>query len=398
MLRFDLMSKIVTFLLIIFIFHLLPVFPKVLATEACNGMGITYSPDAFSANPTSLKFDFKISGQNTIDALRNKEVRLSLNDWLFGDYKSGSITIISDSFPITLERGGVYRVDPLQSGTHTAVLDWRPNPVTPGVPVANEGYEELCSQIVYTVGNPNTCVIDPDLCSTIRPGTKLTIRFSGKPRTEYTLAKLQNPILGGPTWQRITAATTYNDGQGEFRDVEIPGRQGETVDIKIGIYHRAEAGIKELDPYCSKQIKIDLDTPVCTPGAGPVPTAGPGAVPGPGGQPAAKPAGPPTVAGGLLCGAGDSGIQTAIGCINTSPAGFARDILKFAIGIGGGLAFLMMLLGAFQMLTSQGNPEILKAGQDRLTSAVIGLLLVIFATLFLQIIGVDILKLEGFGR
>lgn len=91
-------------------------------------------------------------------------------------------------------------------------------------------------------------------------------------------------------------------------------------------------------------------------------------------------------------------IATAIGCIRTNPAEFGQDFLKFAIGIGGGLAFLMMLLGAFQMLTSSGNPDTLKAGRERLTSAVIGLLIVIFAVLFLQIIGVDILKLPGFGR
>ena len=65
--------------------------------------------------------------------------------------------------------------------------------------------------------------------------------------------------------------------------------------------------------------------------------------------------------------------------------------MTFVIGIGGGLAFLMMLLGAFQMLTSAGNPETLQAGKDRLTSAVIGLLFIIFAVLLLQIIGVDIL-------
>ena len=85
------------------------------------------------------------------------------------------------------------------------------------------------------------------------------------------------------------------------------------------------------------------------------------------------------------------GIKTAIGCIHTNPADLVQDVLKFSLGIGGGLAFLMMLLGAFQMLTSAGNPETLQAGKDRLTSAVIGLLFIIFAVLLLQIIGVDIL-------
>ncbi len=101
------------------------------------------------------------------------------------------------------------------------------------------------------------------------------------------------------------------------------------------------------------------------------------------------------IAGGELCDK-DTGISTAIGCIHTSPQGFVKDFMTFIIGISGGLAFLMMLLGAFQMLTSSGNPETLNAGRERLTSAVIGLLIVIFAVLLLQIIGVDILKLGGF--
>ena len=104
-------------------------------------------------------------------------------------------------------------------------------------------------------------------------------------------------------------------------------------------------------------------------------------------------------AGGIPCDTSDPknpGYQTAIGCIHTNPASFIKDVLGFVIGISGGLAFLMMLLGVFQMLTSAGNPETLAAGKDRLTNAIIGLLFVIFATLLLKIIGVDILGIPGF--
>ena len=91
------------------------------------------------------------------------------------------------------------------------------------------------------------------------------------------------------------------------------------------------------------------------------------------------------------------GINTAIGCIHTNPAALVKDLLRFILGIGGGIAFLMMLLGVFQMLTSAGNPETLNAGKERLTSAVIGLLFVIFSILLLQIIGWGILKIPGLG-
>lgn len=98
--------------------------------------------------------------------------------------------------------------------------------------------------------------------------------------------------------------------------------------------------------------------------------------------------------GGTRCDEG--AISTAIGCIHTSPVGFTKDFLRFMLGIGGGLAFLMMLLGAFQMITSAGNPDTLNAARERMTSAVIGLLFIIFAVLLLQIIGVGILNIPGF--
>lgn len=92
------------------------------------------------------------------------------------------------------------------------------------------------------------------------------------------------------------------------------------------------------------------------------------------------------------------GFQTAIGCLHTSPEVLAKDFLTFSIAISGGLAFLMMLFGAFQLLTSAGNPDTLGAGRDKITNAVIGLLIIIFATLLLQVIGVDVLKLPGFTK
>lgn len=103
----------------------------------------------------------------------------------------------------------------------------------------------------------------------------------------------------------------------------------------------------------------------------------------------------PVTSGGDQCVVeGSPGFKTAIGCIPTNPDQLVQAVLKFVIGISGGLAFLLMLLGAFQMLSSAGNPETLHAGKDRFTQAIIGLLFVIFSVLLLQIIGVDILGLR----
>ncbi len=72
-------------------------------------------------------------------------------------------------------------------------------------------------------------------------------------------------------------------------------------------------------------------------------------------------------------------------------------ILKWAIGIGGGIAFLLIIYAGFMLMTSQGNPERLQAGKELMTSAISGLILLIFSIFILKVIGVDILGIPGFG-
>lgn len=99
----------------------------------------------------------------------------------------------------------------------------------------------------------------------------------------------------------------------------------------------------------------------------------------------------------LTCPDGNS-INTAIGCIpinNTDE--FISFVLRWAVGVGGGIAFLLIVLAGFQIMTSSGNPDRLKAGQELMTSAIAGLILLIFSVFVLKIIGVDILGLPGFG-
>jgi len=89
---------------------------------------------------------------------------------------------------------------------------------------------------------------------------------------------------------------------------------------------------------------------------------------------------------------GEDGIDTAIGCIPIEDTNaFIGFILRWAIGIGGGIAFLLIIYAAFMTMTSQGNPERLKAGQELLTSAIAGLIMLIFSIFILNLIGVNIL-------
>ena len=92
----------------------------------------------------------------------------------------------------------------------------------------------------------------------------------------------------------------------------------------------------------------------------------------------------------------NSGVNTAIGCVPTDPSAFIAYLLRFAIGVAGGIAFLLILFGGFQMMTSAGNPERLNAGKELISSAITGLLLIIFSVFLLKVVGVDILGIPGF--
>jgi len=91
------------------------------------------------------------------------------------------------------------------------------------------------------------------------------------------------------------------------------------------------------------------------------------------------------------------GIKTAIGCIPTEPKALIEALFKLGTGVGGGVAFLLMVSGVIQMMTagSSANAQQFTAGKDRLTGAIIGLLFIIFSVLLLRIIGFDILGINS---
>jgi len=93
-----------------------------------------------------------------------------------------------------------------------------------------------------------------------------------------------------------------------------------------------------------------------------------------------------------LTNTGKAGIDTAIGCIPfTSYISAATFFLAWGMGVGGGVAFLLIIFASFQVMTSAGDPKKLQGGKELLTSAIIGLLMVIFAAFLLRTIGVNIL-------
>ncbi len=99
----------------------------------------------------------------------------------------------------------------------------------------------------------------------------------------------------------------------------------------------------------------------------------------------------------------DGGVWTAVGCLGQgsedNPGGklndFIRSFLGIGTGIGGGIAFLLILFSGFQRITSTGNPEKLHEAKDLMTAAISGLLLIIFSVFLLRLIGVNVLQIPG---
>jgi len=95
---------------------------------------------------------------------------------------------------------------------------------------------------------------------------------------------------------------------------------------------------------------------------------------------------------------GCASVDTGLGNIKTDPAGLVTSIVTILLSLAGGVALFLIIGAGYQLMTSQGNPEKVKAARESLTSAIVGLLFLIFSTAILQIIGVDILQIPGLGK
>jgi len=92
------------------------------------------------------------------------------------------------------------------------------------------------------------------------------------------------------------------------------------------------------------------------------------------------------------------GIWTSIGCVPTENVNlFFTWISKLAIGFASVIAILLMIFGGIIMILSAGDPKRLQTGKTIFTSAIIGLLFIIFSVFILRLIGVEILEIPGFG-
>ena len=88
-------------------------------------------------------------------------------------------------------------------------------------------------------------------------------------------------------------------------------------------------------------------------------------------------------------------ISTALGCVPTEMKSFITWLLKWLFGVAGGIAFLLMSYGFILIATSGGDEKKVQGAKETITSAIVGLLVCIFALFILRLITVNILQIPG---
>jgi hypothetical protein len=76
--------------------------------------------------------------------------------------------------------------------------------------------------------------------------------------------------------------------------------------------------------------------------------------------------------------------------------GLFDRVVSYALGFAGIVLFILLIVGGFKYITSGGDPKAVEGAKKTLTSAIIGLVLILVSYLILVLIsnitGVDITK------
>jgi len=88
-------------------------------------------------------------------------------------------------------------------------------------------------------------------------------------------------------------------------------------------------------------------------------------------------------------------VQVDEWCFPNDPIGFSFKFYSFGLGAIGGLALLVLVVGGYTVLTSQGDARRLNIGKSYIIYAISGLLLAVFGLIFFETLVVDILKVPG---
>jgi hypothetical protein len=230
-------------------------------------------------------------------------------------------------------------------------------------------------------------------------GDDLTLKFDGNKTHHFHNGRYQLlviPVSGGNDRDQGLLTANITDGDGHLRrgssltaDINL-GSSFPIGDYKVVV--RGDA----LDqyPYCNTYVFHVGKKPNETPRPTPVPSMVPYDLCD---QTVDAKQGGADFTACHVC-IDKNAIWTAFGCIEATKEGIVTSLLQIGLAISGGVVVLTILAGAFMFATSSGNTKQVEEAQQMISSAIIGLLFVIFSVIILQFIGVSLLHIPGFGK
>ena len=80
--------------------------------------------------------------------------------------------------------------------------------------------------------------------------------------------------------------------------------------------------------------------------------------------------------------------------------GIFENVVNVALGLGGVILFIMLIVGGFKFITAGGDPKVIEGAKKTLTYAIAGIVLVALSFLILRFIstftGVDVTLFQVF--
>jgi hypothetical protein len=80
-------------------------------------------------------------------------------------------------------------------------------------------------------------------------------------------------------------------------------------------------------------------------------------------------------------------VYTDFGCVTATPSGFINFIYAFLLTIAVMIDLVIFIVSGYLIMTSNGDPDKINRGKSLFKNAIIGLILIIFAIVLLQLIG-----------
>lgn len=334
--------------------------PNIYAIDDCSGASI--SPGLSTKDNTITISSNEISSGNPYKIQISK---LSPCFGCFNDYfRSESKTATKNNqFSATFEARSSFLIP----GAHQVILESE-NRNNICQKTVNVGYENDCSWTI--TDNPNPYV-----------GQNLQVNLQSINLSYFSDKRLEIKEPNGDI-------KTFNNFNGSLN--YTPSRRG--VYTFTSLFSYINRGNHEIK--CSA--RIDVGSDAANPGKGIISGSS-----GPTGEVSTKNicANDPTPNKECEKCFGDGDTWTALGCIKTHDLTATISwFVRSAVFIASGIAFLLMAFGAFQIITSSGDPKKTQAGSELITSALSGLLFIILSIFLLKLIGVDILQIPGFSE